>query len=222
MRSGQLMPRWVDCNKNTLSEWDLIFWEKLLKYIFSLNGTLPLQGFFMKRLFILLLHLLTMSMAVYQRPNTKVLWQILYWCLSNILICFVSPTSYTHCSDQNVILFSTYILRNFYMIHTEHLIIQQHSLLRGIKSESGEITTEDISRYCFEVYIRFLVHSSYIAKVVVFATRTTSIFFLDCYTLGLRWFHHLPAGRGDKECWIWLFSKVLYRPYHLLPYLWCH
>ena len=61
-----------------------IFWEKLLKYIFSLNGTLPLQGFFMKRLFILLLHLLTMSMAVYQRPNTKVLWQILYWCLSNI------------------------------------------------------------------------------------------------------------------------------------------
>jgi len=55
------------------------------------------KGFFMKRLFILLLHLLTMSMAVYQRPNTK------------------------------------------------------HSLLRGIKSESGEITTEDISRYCFEI-----------------------------------------------------------------------
>ena len=29
----------------------------------------------MKRLFILLLHLLTMSMAVYQRPNTKVIYQ---------------------------------------------------------------------------------------------------------------------------------------------------
>ena len=83
---------------------------------------------------------------------------------TSALICFVSPTSYTHCSNQNVILFSAYILRNVHMIRTEHLIIQQHSLLRGIKSESGEITTEDISRYCFEVYIRFLVHSSYIAQ----------------------------------------------------------
>ena len=55
------------------------------------------QGMFMKRLGILILHLLTLSMAVYQRPSTD------------------------------------------------------NSLLRGLKSGSGSITAEDISRYCFEV-----------------------------------------------------------------------
>ena len=49
-------------------------------------------------------------------------------------------------------------LQNCRRICTEHLIFQQHSLLRGIKSESGEITTEDISRYCFEVLLGFSIY----------------------------------------------------------------
>ena len=51
------------------------------------------QGFFIKRLAILILHLITVSMAVYQRPNIK------------------------------------------------------FSLVRGIKEGTGDITTEDVSRF---------------------------------------------------------------------------
>ena len=92
----------------------------------------------MKRLFILLLHLLTMSMAVYQRPNTKVPWHLLDLPVLPIKMCSKLP--------------------NCRRICIEHLIFQQHSLLRGIKSESGEITTEDISRYCFEVLLGFSIY----------------------------------------------------------------
>ena len=54
---------------------------------------LSFQGFFIKRLAILILHLITVSMAVYQRPNIK------------------------------------------------------FSLVRGIKEGTGDITTEDVSRF---------------------------------------------------------------------------
>ena len=79
--------------------------------------------------------------------------------------------------------------------------IPQNSLLRGIKSESGEITTEDISRYCFEVKFCILHNlkkkKTHVAQIV------------DCHPSGLCWLHHLPVGWGNQECWIWLFSKVL-------------
>ena len=55
------------------------------------------KGFFIKRLAILMLHLLTVSMAVYLRPDFKI------------------------------------------------------SLLHGLKAGTGDITAEDISRYCFEI-----------------------------------------------------------------------
>ena len=98
----------------------------------------------MKRLFILLLHLLTMSMAVYQRPNTKVPCHLL-----DLPILPIKMSSK---------------LPNCRRICTEHLIFQQHSLLRGIKSESGEITTEDISRYCFEVLLGFSIYFNLLPK----------------------------------------------------------
>ena len=67
----------------------------------------------MKRLFILLLHLLTMSMAVYQRPDVKVR-----------------------------------------LVRRDADRPAQISLLRGIKAETGDIDTNDISRYCFEVTLK--------------------------------------------------------------------
>ena len=63
------------------------------KEITDKSYLISFQGFFIKRLAILILHLITVSMAVYQRPNIK------------------------------------------------------FSLVRGIKEGTGDITTEDVSRF---------------------------------------------------------------------------
>ena len=78
-------------------------------------------------------------------------------------------------------------------------------MLRGIKSESGEITTEDISRYCFEVPLQKNL------LMLFFSFSIFSIFpnFSDRHSSWLHWIYYLPTRRRNQECWIRLFSKVI-------------